>query len=149
MWRGTRASGLHQSVSTWLVSSGPLTESLLIDEDRRVGAILRDFRDLGIGIALDDSGTGYSALGYLRRFPVTMLKIDRAFISDIESNASDAHLVESIIALGRALSLTVVAEGVETVSQATLLRELGCEFAQGYYFARPMPAQDFAARYCS
>lgn len=125
-----------------------MTESLLIDEDRRVGAILREFRDLGIGIALDDFGTGYSALGYLRRFPVTMLKIDRSFVGDIESNESDAHLVESIIALGRALNLTVVAEGVETAGQAALLRGLGCELAQGYFFARPMSARDFSARYC-
>ncbi|MBK6657821.1 MAG: EAL domain-containing protein [Proteobacteria bacterium] len=124
-----------------------MTESLLIDEDRRVGAVLRDFRDLGIGIALDDFGTGYSALGYLRRLPVTMLKIDRSFVGDIESNESDAHLVESIIALGRALNLTVVAEGVETAGQVSLLRKLGCELAQGYFFARPMGAEAFAARY--
>ncbi len=125
-----------------------MTESLLIDEDRRVGAILREFRDLGIGIALDDFGTGYSALGYLRRFPVTMLKIDRAFVGDIESNVSDAHLVESIIALGRALALTVVAEGVETAGQAAILRKFGCELAQGNFFARPMSATNFARRYC-
>ncbi|MCC6709045.1 MAG: EAL domain-containing protein [Gammaproteobacteria bacterium] len=124
-----------------------MTESLLIDEDRRVGAILREFRDLGIGIALDDFGTGYSALGYLRRFPVTMLKIDRSFVGDIESNVSDARLVESIIALGRALNLTVVAEGVESAGQAALLRNLGCELAQGYFFARPMAAGDFEKRY--
>ena len=126
-----------------------MTESMLIEEDRRVGAILRDFRDLGIGIALDDFGTGYSALGYLRRFPVTMLKIDRTFVGDIEANKSDAHLVESIIALGRALQLTVVAEGVETAAQAHILRDLGCELAQGFYFARPLPAADFARRYCA
>jgi EAL domain-containing protein (putative c-di-GMP-specific phosphodiesterase class I) len=125
-----------------------MTESLLLDDDRRAGAILRDFRDLGIGIALDDFGTGYSALGYLRRFPVTMLKIDRSFIGDIERNSSDAHLVESIIALGRALQLTVVAEGVETSGQASVLRNLGCELAQGNLFARPMPAHEFARRYC-
>ncbi len=125
-----------------------MTESLLLDDDRRAGAILRDFRDLGIGIALDDFGTGYSALGYLRRFPVTMLKIDRSFIGDIERDSSDAHLVESIIALGRALHLTVVAEGVETTGQASVLRNLGCELAQGNLFARPMPANEFARRYC-
>ena len=126
-----------------------MTESLLIDEDRRVGIILRDFHELGIGIALDDFGTGYSALGYLRRFPVTMLKIDRSFVGDIENNSSDAHLVESVIALGRALHLTVVAEGVETAAQAQILRNLGCELAQGYFFARPMPAGEFAIRYCA
>ena len=111
--------------------------------------MLRDFRDLGIGIALDDFGTGYSALGYLRRLAVTMLKFDRSFVGDIESKRSDAHLVESIIALGRALELTVVAEGVETAGQADILRELGCDLAQGYFFAHPMAAATFAARYCA
>lgn len=124
-----------------------ITESLLIDEDRRVGSILRDFRDLGIGIALDDFGTGYSALGNLRHFPVTMLKIDRTFVGDIATNSSDAHLVEAVIALGHALQLTVVAEGVETPAQAQILRNLGCELAQGYLFARPMPGSEFAQKY--
>jgi diguanylate cyclase (GGDEF)-like protein len=124
-----------------------MTESLLIDKDRWVGSTLRDFRDMGIGIALDDFGTGYSALGYLRQFPVTMLKIDRSFVSDIANNNSDAHLVEAVIALGRALQLTVVAEGVETAAQAQILRNLGCELAQGYYFARPMPGDEFAHKY--
>ena len=126
-----------------------MTESLLIDDDRRVGRILRDFRELGIGIALDDFGTGYSALGYLRRFPVTMLKIDRSFVADIADNSSDTHLVEAIIALGRALQITVVAEGVETAAQAQTLRNLGCELAQGYFFARPVPAAEFTRRYCA
>ena len=126
-----------------------ITESLLIDDDRRVGAVLREFRELGVGIALDDFGTGYSALGYLRRFPVTMLKIDRSFVGDIETNPSDARLVESIVALGRALRLTVVAEGVETAGQAHILREMGCDLAQGYYYARPMAAAEFVARYDS
>ena len=126
-----------------------ITESLLIDDDRRVGAILREFRELGVGIALDDFGTGYSALGYLRRFPVTMLKIDRSFVGDIETNPSDARLVESIVALGRALRLTVVAEGVETAGQAHILREMGCDLAQGYYYAQPMAAAEFVARYDS
>jgi EAL domain-containing protein (putative c-di-GMP-specific phosphodiesterase class I) len=124
-----------------------MTESLLVDEDERVLAILKSFRDMGIGIAIDDFGTGYSALGYLRRFPVTMLKIDRSFVHDIENDAGDAHLTESIIAIGRALRIAVVAEGVETAGQAELLRQMGCDFVQGWLYGHPLPAAAFAARH--
>ncbi len=120
-----------------------MTESLLIENDDRISTTLADFRALGIGIAVDDFGTGYSALSYLRRFPVTILKIDRTFINDIEHDADDAHLVESIVAMARALRITVVAEGVESAGQADMLREMGCEFAQGYLFSRPLPAAAF------
>lgn len=108
-------------------------------------AILADFHDLGSGIAVDDFGTGYSALSYLRRFPVTILKIDRVFVSDIETNAADAHLVESIVAMARALRIAVVAEGVERAGQAHMLRAMGCGYAQGYLYGRPVPAAEFAA----
>lgn len=123
-----------------------MTESLLIENDDRILTTLADFRALGIGIAVDDFGTGYSALSYLRRFPVTILKIDRAFVNDIEHDANDAHLVESIVAMARALRITVVAEGVESAGQAAMLRNMGCEFAQGYLFSRPLPAAAFAAQ---
>lgn len=120
-----------------------MTESLLIEEDGRISATLDAFRKLGIGIAVDDFGTGYSALSYLRRFPVTTLKIDRAFVRDIETDPADAQLVESIVAMARALSITVIAEGVETEAQADLLRDMGCAYAQGYLFSKPMPAAEF------
>ncbi|MCB1745933.1 MAG: EAL domain-containing protein [Gammaproteobacteria bacterium] len=122
-----------------------MTESLLIEDDERASAILGDFRDLGIGISIDDFGTGYSALGYLRRFPVTTLKIDRSFVRDIEVDRSDASLVESIIAMARALGIDVVAEGVETAGQAAMLRAMGCQYAQGFLFGRPQPRARFAA----
>lgn len=122
-----------------------MTESLLIGHDTHVVGVLKAFRDLGIGIAIDDFGTGYSALGYLRRFPVTMLKIDRSFIADVET--TDSHLVEAIVALGRGLGLAVVAEGVESARQADILAAMGCELAQGFHFSRPLPAAAFAAWY--
>ena len=126
-----------------------MTESLLIEEDERIVAILTDFRDMGIGLAVDDFGTGYSALSYLRRFPVTTLKIDRAFVRDIETDPSDANLVESIIAMARALHIEVVAEGVETAGQLRLLGDMGCTYAQGFLYGRPMPAADFEHRHMS
>jgi diguanylate cyclase (GGDEF)-like protein len=122
-----------------------MTESLLIEHDTHVVGVLSAFRDLGIGIAIDDFGTGYSALGYLRRFPVTMLKIDRSFIADVET--TDSHLVEAIVALGRGLGLVVVAEGVESARQADILAGMGCELAQGFHFSRPLPGAAFAAWY--
>ncbi|MGE0486498.1 MAG: EAL domain-containing protein [Gammaproteobacteria bacterium] len=124
-----------------------ITESLLIEDDERTATILGDFRDLGIGISIDDFGTGYSALGYLRRFPVTTLKIDRSFVRDIEVDRGDASLVESIIAMARALGIDVVAEGVETAGQAAMLRGMGCQYAQGFLFGRPQPRGQFAAEY--
>ena len=124
-----------------------MTESLLIEEDERIVAILTDFRDMGIGIAVDDFGTGYSALGYLRRFPVTTLKIDRVFVHDIETDTSDAHLVESIIAMARALRIEVVAEGVETAGQLRILGDMGCTYAQGFLYGRPTTPPDFEQRY--
>lgn len=124
-----------------------MTESLLIEEDDRISATLDAFRQLGVGIAVDDFGTGYSALSYLRRFPVTTLKIDRAFVRDIETDTSDAKLVESIVAMARALSITVIAEGVETAAQADLLRDMGCAYAQGYLFSKPLPADAFESQW--
>ncbi|MGE3848805.1 MAG: EAL domain-containing protein [Gammaproteobacteria bacterium] len=123
-----------------------LTESVLLDGERRIARVLQEFRALGVDIALDDFGTGWSAFGYLRRFPVSMLKIDRGFVARLESGGSDTHLVAAIVALGRALDLSVVAEGVENAAQAAILDGMGCEFAQGYYFGAPMAAADVAAR---
>ncbi len=124
-----------------------ITESLLLDEDARVRDALGAFREMGVHLAMDDFGTGYSSLSYLRRFPVTRLKIDRSFVTEMARNSNDARLIQSIVAMSKALAVTPIAEGVETAEQADVLMELGCDLAQGYYFARPMPAADFVEWY--
>ncbi|MCB9871587.1 MAG: EAL domain-containing protein [Planctomycetes bacterium] len=123
-----------------------ITESLLMEEDDRVREALEGLRALGVRIAVDDFGTGYSSLSYLRRFPVSALKIDREFVRDMEHDPADARLVETIVAMARGLAIEAVAEGVETPGQARLLHALGCPYAQGFHYARPMPADEFAAR---
>ena len=101
---------------------------------------------MGVHIAIDDFGTGYSSLLYLKRMPATELKIDRAFVHDLERNDEDAAIVSSIIALGRNPQLQVVAEGVETQAQREYLSELGCDQLQGYHLGRPMDAEEFLRR---
>lgn len=103
---------------------------------------LNSLRTLGISLHIDDFGTGYSSLAYLRDLPVDALKIDRAFINRLGSVAADESVVTAVIAMAAALSLDVVAEGVETELQLHVLRELGCQVAQGFLFARPMPYDD-------
>jgi EAL domain-containing protein (putative c-di-GMP-specific phosphodiesterase class I) len=98
-----------------------------------------------VRISIDDFGTGYSSLLYLKRLPASELKIDRGFVRDLEYDSDDAAIVGSIVALGRALSLEVVAEGVETSAQQHHLSELGCDYLQGYLLGRPLPASDFMA----
>jgi EAL domain-containing protein (putative c-di-GMP-specific phosphodiesterase class I) len=121
-----------------------VTESMLMtDTDERV-AILRELQALGVRLALDDFGTGYSSLGYLRRLPFNALKLDRSFVSGLDQTATDPQIAAAIIEMARALTMTVIAEGVETDAQLDCLRRLGCHFAQGYYFARPMPADELS-----
>ena len=122
-----------------------ITESILMDGLDSVNAILREFKQAGILISLDDFGTGYSSLSYLKRFPVDKLKIDQSFVRDVLTDASDASLVRAVIAMARALRLTVIAEGVETQGQCDFLRADGCDELQGYHIARPMPAGQIAA----
>jgi len=98
---------------------------------------------MGVNISIDDFGTGYSSLLYLKRMPATELKIDRAFVHDLEDNAEDAAIVSSIIALGRSLQLQIVAEGVETAGQRQYLSDMGCDQLQGYHLGRPVDAAEF------
>jgi EAL domain-containing protein (putative c-di-GMP-specific phosphodiesterase class I) len=103
-------------------------------------ASLRALADAGLRLSVDDFGTGYSSLAYLKRFPVSTLKIDRSFIKDMADDPDDEAIVQTIIGLGRTLRLETTAEGVETEGQLAALRRFGCDYAQGYYFAAPMPA---------
>jgi len=119
-----------------------ITETLLMDDDKRIREVLSDLRKMGIRLAVDDFGTGYSALSYLREFPVNTLKIDRSFVHDIVNNKNNRRLVETIINMAHGLELVTIAEGVESEEQDALLSELGCNMVQGYYYCRPVAAQD-------
>jgi diguanylate cyclase (GGDEF)-like protein/PAS domain S-box-containing protein len=119
-----------------------LTESTLLASDARVARTLQKIKDLGVVLALDDFGTGYASLAYLRQFPIDVVKIDRSFTANADSEDGDLVLLKGIIDLGHALELNLVAEGIETPEQHTLVRQLGCHQAQGFYFGRPShPAQ--------
>jgi diguanylate cyclase (GGDEF)-like protein len=117
-----------------------ITESVLMQDTDDAAATLRRVTDLGARLAIDDFGTGYSSLAYLKRFPVEALKIDRSFVDGLGTDQNDTSIVRSVIALAKSLDLAVTAEGVESSEQAEHLRALGCDRAQGYYFARPLPA---------
>ena len=114
-----------------------ITESVLMEDVDYFSKVLHELRAIGTRLSIDDFGTGYSSLAYLRRFPVDELKIDRSFVTDLDSDPYDATLVAAVIAIGEALGLRVVAEGVETAEELAALRDLGCQYAQGYLFARP------------
>lgn len=117
-----------------------ITESMLMDKVDEARQAMANLRQLGVGLAIDDFGTGYSSLAYLRQFPVNTLKIDQSFIADLEDqDESSQSIVNAVIGLGVGLKLSVVAEGIETEEQMTLLREAGCHIGQGFHIARPMP----------
>jgi len=122
-----------------------LTETVLIDASHRHGETLQRLRDQGVRIAIDDFGTGYSSLDYLRRFPVDRIKIAQSFVSDLRTVQGNRAIVRAALGLARELDLGVVAEGIETADQLALLKSWGCREGQGYYFARPRPAEDVTA----
>jgi diguanylate cyclase (GGDEF)-like protein len=119
-----------------------ITESVIMRDSKTMLQRLNELKALGVRLAIDDFGTGYSSLAYLQRFPVDIIKVDRAFVDPIAKNGNDAALVQAIITLSDALDLRTVAEGIEVAEQHSLLRDLGCHLGQGYLFARPMRASD-------
>ncbi|MDO6704739.1 bifunctional diguanylate cyclase/phosphodiesterase [Photobacterium sp. 1_MG-2023] len=119
-----------------------LTESAMMGENEHTIQMLNAIKKLGFALSIDDFGTGYSSLSYLARFPLDELKIDRAFIKDLETVPKQLTLIENIINLGKALKMCVVAEGVETRQQAALLSNLNCDYIQGFHFFRPLPKHD-------
>jgi EAL domain-containing protein (putative c-di-GMP-specific phosphodiesterase class I) len=120
-----------------------VTETLAMQETQDSRSTLQSLRDQGVGVAIDDFGTGHSSLARLGAFPVDVLKIDKSFIDPVVAAASEAPLVVAIIAMAHSLGLSVVAEGVERIEQLYLLRELGCDRAQGFLLGRPVPAAQF------
>jgi EAL domain-containing protein (putative c-di-GMP-specific phosphodiesterase class I) len=124
-----------------------LTEHALVQRCPTTLARLHELRALGVHLALDDFGTGYSSLAYLRDLPFDRVKVDRSFINGLEREPRQAALVQAIVSLGRALGLTTVGEGVESLAQARQLGLLGCDLAQGYYFSKPVEARAIARLY--
>jgi diguanylate cyclase (GGDEF)-like protein/PAS domain S-box-containing protein len=137
-----------KSISTALDRSGlaaefleiEVTERVLLDDVDKAGSTFGEIKDLGVRLSIDDFGTGYSSLSYLRNYPFDVLKIDRAFVHDAPQHVGGVSLLRAIIAMADSLELEVVAEGVETEEQASMLAELGCGFAQGYHFCAPLSA---------
>ncbi|MEW5757650.1 MAG: EAL domain-containing protein [Pseudomonadota bacterium] len=142
--------GLYETVARILQQSGvdpqllelEITESIILRDTQEVLATLSKFKAMGMRLSMDDFGTGYSSLSYLQRFPLDTLKIDRSFVKDIPDNPDDVAITSAIIAMAHTLGLNVVAEGVETAEQLAFLRQRGCEEMQGFYFSRPLPAEE-------
>jgi len=146
-----RRGSIEDTVVQALASAGldpsklelELTESILIQDVEQVMATVRQLKQLGVKLAIDDFGTGYSSLSYLKRFDIDKLKIDQSFIRDLASDPDDAAIVRAIIQMAHSLDLLTIAEGVETPDLLRQLQNFGCDEAQGYHFARPMPADEF------
>jgi EAL domain-containing protein (putative c-di-GMP-specific phosphodiesterase class I) len=120
-----------------------ITESVLLTDVERCIQILRNLKDMGVQIAIDDFGTGYSSLNYLKQFPIDILKIDRCFIEDAVHDKNDVAIIKTVLTLSKNLSMSVIAEGVETHAQCKLLSDLGCDELQGFYFSRPLNKEEF------
>ena len=164
LWHGLRVSvnvsgrqvaegSLVASVSRALEDSGlpperlqlELTETVLMDDVDGHVAVMRDLKKLGLSLALDDFGKGYSSLSYLHRFPIDRIKIDRDFVRGLPDSRADQAIVSAVLSFARALDMEVVAEGVETQQHVDALRELGCEYGQGFFFHRPVEAGRISA----
>jgi EAL domain-containing protein (putative c-di-GMP-specific phosphodiesterase class I) len=122
-----------------------LTESAVMTQAMEGVRTLERLREIGVALSIDDFGTGYSSLSRLKRFPIDEIKIDRSFVTEVESDKDNAAIVTAVLAMGHGLGLRVVAEGVETPGQLAFLEQCGCDECQGFLFSRPLPAADFAA----
>jgi EAL domain-containing protein (putative c-di-GMP-specific phosphodiesterase class I) len=138
---------LRDALVIWGVDAGrvtvEITESAFIeDKDSGFDNLLK-LRELGVNLSIDDFGTGYSSLSYFKHIPAAELKIDKSFVSSMQEDPQDLELVKIMIHIAHRFGLTVVAEGVEDRASVDLLRDLGCDYGQGYFFSRPLPADEF------
>jgi diguanylate cyclase len=120
-----------------------VTENALMVDRERSHRVLTELRELGARISIDDFGTGYSSLSYLKQIPADELKIDKSFVMNMMADDADRKIVEQVVALGHSFGLDVVAEGVESAEVAAKLAEMGCDYAQGFHYAKPLPPQEF------
>ena len=143
--RGQLLEDLDYAIQTYQISGSSLeleiTESSLLENSITVKNLLDEIKERKINISLDDFGTGYSSLSYLADFPIDILKIDRSFISKIGENKQEA-IVSAMIAMGKAMGMMVVAEGIETKQQLEYLQDLKCDIAQGFLFSKPLPESE-------
>ena len=133
----------HRPAARVCSSSRSPRASVMHNAERAL-EVLSALKGMGVRLAIDDFGTGYSSLAQLKRFPIDTLKVDRSFIRELPADSEDKAIAEAIIAMGKTLSLTVVAEGVETPEQKAFLRERACDQMQGYHFSKPIAADEFA-----
>jgi diguanylate cyclase (GGDEF)-like protein len=140
---------IRSAAGLWSVPLGRLTvevtENALMVDRERSHRVLTELRELGVRVSIDDFGTGYSSLSYLKQVPADELKIDKSFVMNMLADEADARIVEQVIALGHSFGLAVVAEGVESAAVASKLAGMGCDFAQGFHYAKPLTPQDFPA----
>ncbi|HQT25785.1 MAG TPA: EAL domain-containing protein, partial [Burkholderiales bacterium] len=124
-----------------------ITEGILMQDPERSGAILNELRSSGVRIAIDDFGTGYSSLSYLKKFPLSVLKIDKSFVDELPHCEEDVAIISAVLSLARGLGLSVVAEGVETEEQLDFLSRRGCDLIQGYLKGKPMNGIAFREKF--
>jgi EAL domain-containing protein (putative c-di-GMP-specific phosphodiesterase class I) len=147
-----RQQGFRELISRVLSETGlasqylelEVTESLLLSNTDMTSSVLKELKRMGLKLAIDDFGKGYSSLSYLKQFPFSKLKIDRSFIRDVPANPEDAAIIAAIVSMAKSLSLKVIAEGVENEAQMSFLRMLHCDEIQGYYFSKPLAADEVA-----
>ncbi len=155
--RHVQSSALIGDVAAALASSGwspsqlqlEMTEQIFIDDVPTAASTLQELRRQGVSVAIDDFGTGYNTLSYLKSYPVSCIKIDRAFVRDAESDGYSRAICRTVTTLAESLNMNLIGEGVETAGQATFLRDIGCRELQGYHFGRPVPMQHFIAAHAS